>query len=704
MPLPTNKKIVFISVPPTFVEERLCPLGFIPIGILKIISFLKKRNNETVFINMHSGVIEDRSMATNKPRTVWKNKRMGLNGSRYATMSVEGKDTLFLEEQLRNLPFKPDEIWISCSFSFDYDLVKEYVDISKKLYPSTKTVVGGDFARAGYGVGRMTGADEVCETRIPEADSCLPDFSCVDEWGYGLFQLQIGCVNKCSFCHINMDKPQFYDNQKIIAYMKEFYAAHKPYSFMNWDPNVALNRKQLTDFLERYYDSGMKSALAFGKGLQPNLVNDDMMRLMAKARVNSVTIPMESASYEAMKRLSKPYTIISSIKLLESARNAGISMRDCRCTSLLGYPDDDLHSFFRIYLTILAFGATPSPFPVYLFPGAPDYVKYKDALKDKDISEFHGQLWPLMPDEKIDDYLCLYRFIELTDLSSIQKNVSLLSPEMRNALSDEAGKFRKFIDMCLNSKKDSFEEFNRINSEVESSTAKMPASAKKETTKKACNKKRLLCIIANTANPRRSVSKAMGEYYLSAYLKANPGAEIEKLYLPGEGLTFINEEYVDAVYYKDDSRQLSPETRNLMDLAEKYSEKLRMADEILIVTPMYTMSIPAVLKAFFETVASYSYYYNDKKLFDAKDVICLISRDGSYERKMPSASKESPFINTQETVIAAALGFLGLSKNPDFIDISGLGARENLPKAIIQAKKRIDLYIRGDKKQAYTLF
>ena len=31
-----------------------------------------------------------------------------------------------------------------------------------------------------------------------------------------------------------------------------------------------------------------------------------------------------------------------------------------------------------------------------------NYLKYKDILGDKDVSEFHGQLWPLLPDEKID--------------------------------------------------------------------------------------------------------------------------------------------------------------------------------------------------------------------------------------------------------------------------------------------------------------
>lgn len=705
MRIPKNKKIAVISTPPTFVGERLCPLGIIPIGVLKIVSMLKKHGNDTVFINMHSSVVEDRELVANVPATEWKLKRMGLGGSRTAMVSIEGKDKVFLEQELEGLPFSPDEIWITCSFSFDYDLVREYVELSRRIYPKAKISVGGDFARADSGVGRLCGADYVCDTRLPEADSCLPDFSCVDKWDYGLFQLQIGCVNKCSFCHISMDKPQFYDNDEIIRYMRDFYDVHKPRAFMNWDPNVSLNRPQLEDFLEKYIESGMEAGLTFGKGLQPNLVDQDLMRLMNRANVNSVTIPMESASYQAMKRLSKPYTIISSVKLLSMAKEAGLPMINCRCTSLLGYPDDDLRSFFRIYLAILSFGARPSPFPVYLFPGAPDYLKYKKVLGDKDISEFHGQLWPLLPDDRIDDYLRLYKFIELTDLKSIQKNIHLLSPYMREALAEETGKFRKFTERCLNAKEDNLEEFRRISEDLDSTHTRKSA-AKKETGKNTAGKcKKLLCIIANPGNPRRSVSKAMGEYYINAYSKANPGAEISRIDLAKEGLPFITQEYVDFVYYRDKSVRQDDSTKKLLELAEKYCDMIRAADELLIVAPMYTLSIPAVLKAFFETVASYSYYLKDKSMFSPKKVLCLISRDGTYPKYGRSKEKNGPgYFNVQETILAAALDFLGLSSNPDFIDISNLYSRNMLPKTILRTKKRIEGYVSGDSGQAYNVF
>ncbi|MBP5286704.1 MAG: NAD(P)H-dependent oxidoreductase [Elusimicrobiales bacterium] len=703
MGYPENKNVLIFSVPTTFVGEMLCPLGVLPIGILKLAAFLKKKGNRVEFINMYPPMA-DKEDLTSFPVTEWKEKPMGLEEKRTAKLCIAGKSFEFFEDKLNRLPFVPDEIWASSSFTFDYDLVKEYIIRCRRHFPKAKIVAGGDFARAGGGAGKLVGADEYSENRILEADSCLPDFSFVPDLNYGLFQLQTGCVNKCSFCHINMDKPEFYNVDRILGYMQKFYDERSPKVFMNWDPNVSLNRPQLTEFLQKYRDSGMEASITFGKGLQPNLVDADLLNLMHEANVTSFTIPMESADYEASKRLSKPYTIISSVKLLAGAKKAGIPLKYCRCTSLLGYPDDDLHSFFRIFLTVLSFGANPSPFPVYLFPGAPDYLKFKKQLGRKDISSFHGQLWPLLPDSKIDEYRNLFRFIEISDMRNLKKNVSLLSPEMRDILGKEAANFRKFTERCLEVKKDSLEEFKKINEDLEENTMRTPVSEKerKRVAVKKAAKRKLLCIVSNPGNPRRSVSKAMGEYYLKKYMDEHPGAEITKVDLCSEGLPFLNEEYVDYIYYGDKKEKFNEQTSKLLKLVQKYVKQLKEADDVIFVTPMYTLAVPAILKAYFETVASYSYYLK-KELFQPKNVLCLISRDGVYPKTGRTEGDRQSYLDAQETVLAAAIGFLGLSQNPDFIDISNLYSKKELPQTIRNVKERIDRYVQGDKTAAYRM-
>ena len=683
MDIPVRKNIAILSTPPTFVGERLCPLGLVPIGILKLVAFLKNRGNHVSYINMHFGNMPDKlSVAQPEGTCQWKEKPLGAEGGRKARMLISGRSFEYFAQRLKSLEKKPHEIWISCSFAFDYDLVKEYISIARKIYPAARIMVGGDFVRTETGLAKKAGADGFCSERILEADSCVPDFSSERSWEYGLFQLELGCVNKCSFCAISMDRPQKFDVDAVLGYMKKFYDKHHPSKFWNWDPNVALYPAQLEDFLDKYAASGMNATLDFGKGLQPNLVTEKLLKKMALAGATA-TLPMECAKYSVTRRLNKPYTIISSIKLLDMAKRNGIKMSECRCTSLLGYPDDDFNSFFRIYIATLKFGAVPSPFPVYLFPGSPDYKQYFDLIKHKDLSELHGQLWPLLPEKDLDKYINFFRFVQQTDITNIKKNLTLLSPDLKAVLLKELENSDRFVDLCLNTKKDTLDEFRKIEEEI--------------TRKKIKKTKNILYIVANPAPLGKSVSRQLGEHFIKTCKKADPLTKVTVVDLYQEGLTFITQEYVDIVYYKDGKKDISPETRNLIVLVEKYIKQLRGADEVVIVPPMYTLSIPAILKAYFEMIASRLYYFYDGKMLEPKPVLCILSRDGVYP---PGGELSAPgfiYPNVQEALLSAAVSFLGLARKIKVIAASGLGEKENIPQILAKAKSEIEEHVAGSK-------
>lgn len=680
MRFPYKKNIIIMSTPPTFVEERLCPLGLVPIPILKMVTFLKKLKNRVTYINMHSGEALDRYSVVHPHEVVaWKEKRLCREGNKKALMYVNGKSFKFFQESLKNIEGEPDEFWISCSFTTDYDLVGDYIKIVRKKFPDIKVVAGGDFIRFYPEIQKKIGADEYFLERIPEADLCRPDFSVSDKWTYGLFQLQTGCVNKCSFCVIGKDRPVKFDPKEVISYIKEFHNKFNPESYWNWDPNVSLFPKVLDEFLQLYIEAKIPAALNFGKGLQPNLVKEEILRKMAMANTYSVTLPMECANYETTKRLNKPYTIISSIKLLDMAKRAGLKMNECRCTSLLGYPDDDFKSFFRIYISILKYGAAPSPFPVFIFPNSPDYYNYYELIKHKDLSELHGQLWPLLPEKDLEKYKNLFKFIELANFRSVKDHLHLLSRDLKEILLRELENSDKFINLCLNAPKDDLEEFKKIEKELNMKRIKKT--------------KNLLYIVANPKKTEKAISRQLGEYFISKYQKLNPYTKVTIVDLYKEGLSYINEEYVDIVFYKEKKKKISPETENLLNLVEKYIKQLREADEIVIATPMFTLAIPAILKSYFEMIASRLYYYYDKNMLSPKPVTCIITRDGIYPPNGQPMVPGFRYINAQETMLKAALDFLGLSKNPKFIICEGLERKEYQPISILKAKKAIDEYV-----------
>ena len=103
--------------------------------------------------------------------------------------------------------------------------------------------------------------------------------------------------------------------------------------------------------------------------------------------------------------------------------------------------------------------------------------------------------------------------------------------------------------------------------------------------------------------------------------------------------------------------------------------------------------MPAILKAYFEMIASRLYYFYKKKMLAPKPVVCLITRDGFYPADCRLTDPRFPFPNVQETLLSAAIGFLGLSKTPKFIAAQGLDMKARLPQIVAGAIREIDAYV-----------
>ncbi len=94
-----------------------------------------------------------------------------------------------------------------------------------------------------------------------------------------------------------------------------------------------------------------------------------------------------------------------------------------------------------------------------------------------------------------------------------------------------------------------------------------------------------------------------------------------------ESISFISEEYVDAVF--KEVVDVTEETEQLLRKADYYIHLLRQADRIVVACPMWTFSIPSILKAFFELVSSRLFYYY-RLTIDDKPVACILARHGRY--------------------------------------------------------------------------
>jgi FMN-dependent NADH-azoreductase len=670
-----NKHILLVNIPFSFVQIKLCPLEQLSIETLKLISMLKQ-DNEVSFINMRS-----------KGSFAWNIRRAGIDSGTKLQMSIAAKSQQYLIKNIRQLEVKPDLILIICNFSFspytfDLEAIKSIANICRQTLPDIPVKICGGFIDLFPDIVKELKNDidiEKIEIDGSNTDKYTPDLSCMAREKYGLFQLIRGCTNNCSFCVAARTKLSRFDIDETISYMKKLYEKYHIDNFWNWDQNVLLYPEYFEKFLDKYLQADIKASLNFALGFQPDLISDRLIKKLSKLNLGALTIPFETGSANSFENIKKPYTIISSLKRLAAInRYAKRAVKRIQSSFIIGYKHDDLSSIFRIYLSILRMKSFPLPFPLYIFPNTEEYNINKQYLETKSISELHGQLWPLISKDKIKSYQNLLKFLLIDNLEQAKDNLSLLTDEMKEVFLEELKINDYFVDACLESEKEDLDTLLSIEQ-------KLKAYKKR--------KENLLYISASARSGLNSTSNMLGDFFCRQYKEHNSEAEINYINLAQEPIEFINEEYVDFINHKLSHENLSEKTIKMLQLTEKYIKMLRYADKILISTPMYTLSVPAILKAFFELIAS-RMFYDLGDSFSKKKVCCIITRDGVYHKNNRD--------NVQEHTIRAFFNFMGLSSGVDFICAEGLYIEERQESVINNTKEKILNYIKGVNKSLKT--
>jgi FMN-dependent NADH-azoreductase len=614
------------------------------------------------------------NMRSLKPRP-WIERAGGLDRDVPVAMSMYGQSEEYLEQAIRALGWVPDEVVLLANhalalYTFDEDLVRMLVSVWRKVFPKVPIRITGEFVEIFPQFAHSLGL-ELCYVNLP-LEEFAPDLSRAKEMGYGVFQLMKGCPNRCSFCIASKQKFKLIPIDIVIGHMKEWVREHRPDTFWNWDPNVSVVPGHLEKFLDAYAASGIGVPLSFAMGIQPNRLTPSLIKKLSRVRLNRVTVPFESGGVVAHDNINKPYTIISAVKGLHAITFKKLASA-IQCSFIIGYPHDDHRSIFRVYLSVLKFKASPLVFPLYVFPFTVEYARSRALLEGRGFCELHGDLWPIFKRKDVTKYQNLFEFLRIDTLSKALQNLHLLTPELRRIFLEEKRCNDIFVGACLKEEKDSLEALKAIEAKMERSRSRPQT---------------VLYITANPRSLRRSSSKQLGEYWLEKYLQKRPDAKVIRIDLYKELDAFINDEYIDVIYRERPDSEVSAKTRALLALADKFIEQLRQADRVLIATPMWTLSIPAILKAFFEMVASRLFYYYGDSI-SIKPVYCILTRDGVY------SSAKGEIFSVQETMLKAVITFIGLGKDIVFLKAEGFYIKNNFPKIMLEAKRKIAEYHRS---------
>ena len=315
-----------------------------PYGLLQIGAWLKDRGDEVHLLDMMGydvNAVTELSGFSEADLTPWGRLRAG-------SREVEGleKEVYWyglplgaLRERLRDLG-ELDEVWVTCAMNFNRPPAFDVIRVVREMSPGATIRFGGAYPTCSPEDAKESGADEIFQGRMEDADRLLPNFGLTDRpIEFGLFRLSNGCDKRCSFCvNSRQERKVFYPVEEVRDYLWRYHEAYGITEYTNQDPNIMLFEDTLHGFLEMSAREEWGFGVKFDMGVQPGRLDRPLLEKMRDAGVRTLTVPVESVDATTLKRMRKHYSGISSFRVLRDAAELGFDVSRFHCTFIIGLP------------------------------------------------------------------------------------------------------------------------------------------------------------------------------------------------------------------------------------------------------------------------------------------------------------------------------------------------------------------------------
>ena len=163
------------------------------------------------------------------------------------------------------------------------------------------------------------------------------------------------------------------------------------------------------------------------------------------------------------------------------------------------------------------------------------------------------------------------------------------------------------------------------------------------------------------ASPRlvRSHSRKLAAKFAAEWRAAQPGARVIVHDLVKNPPPFVSEDWVAAAY--NPPHQHSAAEKAAIAVSDHYIDELLSADEIVISTPIYNLSIPAVLKAWIDQIVRFGRTFNKgpagfEGLVKGKKATVIVASGSDFRPGTPGGA-----YNHLEPYLRAVFGFIGIT-------------------------------------------
>lgn len=152
-----------------------------------------------------------------------------------------------------------------------------------------------------------------------------------------------------------------------------------------------------------------------------------------------------------------------------------------------------------------------------------------------------------------------------------------------------------------------------------------------------------------------SVSRALTADFVEKWQAANPGGEVTVRDLPKSKLPYVDLDWIGGAFSPPENH--SPENKAAIERSDALIAELFAADHIVIGTPMYNFSIPALLKAYLDQIVRQGVTLSDsyEGLLKGKRATILLATGGDFSAGAPFAAA-----NVADSYLKQVLGFVGI--------------------------------------------
>lgn len=171
---------------------------------------------------------------------------------------------------------------------------------------------------------------------------------------------------------------------------------------------------------------------------------------------------------------------------------------------------------------------------------------------------------------------------------------------------------------------------------------------------------KLLYITANVKQVRDSYSLSVGEAFIEEYIRIHPDDEVIYLDLFKSNIPFLDETLVGYMYGQIDKADIDSEHLTKIEAMARNSEQFMNSDKYVFATPMWNLSSPPIVKAYFDNIAvvGKTFKYTEQGavgLLNGKKSLCIEASGGYYST--PPASEIAHGIS----YIKSTLRFFGIN-------------------------------------------